>query len=61
MENVFILHSDNFGYDMYIDNNSLLTDKKEDAMQFDVNFDNPTIKEKYYSGLSGIAFKAVSK
>lgn len=57
--NNFILHSNQFGFDMWIANDGTATDKKSDAMQFD-HRDNPKTKENYYTAIAGYKFSAVA-
>ena len=53
----FILATNEFGYNLFIADEELTnlpaTDELKEALQFSVGFDNPEIKRKYYSAISG--------
>ncbi len=60
----YVLHSDEFGYDIYIadeqlTNGSPITDKLEEALKYSIGFDQKEMKLHYWRWHSGLDLKCV--
>lgn len=54
----YVLHSDQFGFDMFISSDGVVTDTVEGAMQFSVGYDSEEMKLGMWKAITGYDLKA---